>query len=421
MKRRNLLKKISLASIAGLFMQPAQLLAETKDVEINKPANGIDDRKYWVGLLDKIASPLLSNMSKGTLRKNMDMEVSPIWDNRDIGVGYLEALGRLAVGMAPWLALQDVNIEEAVIQARLKKQLQESIAHGVNPKSPDYLSWNSGSQPLVDAAFLAQSLLKAPEALWKPLSDTTKKQVIYEFKQLRRVKPYESNWLLFAAMIETFLLSIGEEFVEERIDYAITKINEWYKGDGWYGDGPIFSFDYYNSYVIQPMLVDVLKVNIKHGRRPSKEYDLAYKRMQRYAEFLERMVSPEGTYPIFGRSATYRTAIFQPLAQLALEDGLSEWIKPAQVRCAITAVKKRIFIPESFVDDKWLSLGIVGDQQTGLADSYSNTGSMYLTSLSFLPLGLSEKHQFWSAPYEPWTMLKAWKGEPFKKDYHVNV
>lgn len=421
MKRRNLLKKISLASIAGLFMQPAQLLAETKDVEINKPANGIDDRKYWVGLLDKIASPLLSNMSKGTLRKNMDMEVSPIWDNRDIGVGYLEALGRLAVGMAPWLALQDVNIEEAAIQARLKKQLQESIAHGVNPKSPDYLSWNSGSQPLVDAAFLAQSLLKAPEALWKPLSDTTKKQVIYEFKQLRRVKPYESNWLLFAAMIETFLLSIGEEFVEERIDYAITKINEWYKGDGWYGDGPIFSFDYYNSYVIQPMLVDVLKVNVKHGRRPPKEYDLAYKRMQRYAEFLERMVSPEGTYPIFGRSATYRTAIFQPLAQLALEDGLSEWIKPAQVRCAITAVKKRIFIPESFVDDKWLSLGIVGDQQTGLADSYSNTGSMYLTSLSFLPLGLSEKHQFWSAPYEPWTMLKAWKGEPFKKDYHVNV
>jgi hypothetical protein len=421
MKRRNLLKRLSLASIAGLFMQPAQLLAETKNVEISKLADGIDDRKYWVGLLDKIASPLLSNMSRGTLRKNMDMQVSPIWDNRDIGVGYLEALGRLAVGMAPWLALQGVNTEEAAIQARLKKQLQESIAHGVNPKSPDYLSWNSGSQPLVDAAFLAQGLLKAPEALWKPLSDTTKTQVIYEFKQLRRVKPYESNWLLFAAMIETFLLSIGEEIVEERIDYAITKINEWYKGDGWYGDGPIFSFDYYNSYVIQPMLVDVLKVNIKHGRRSAKEYDLAYKRMQRYGEFLERMVSPEGTYPIFGRSATYRTAIFQPLAQLALEDGLSEWIKPAQVRCAITAVKKRIFIPESFVNGKWLSLGIVGDKQTGLADSYSNTGSMYLTSLSFLPLGLSEKHQFWSAPYEPWTMLKAWKGEPFKKDYHVNV
>ena len=421
MKRRNLLKRLSLASIAGLFMQPVQLLAETKNVEINTLPNGIDDRKYWVGLLDKIASPLLSNMSKGTLRKNMDMQVSPIWDNRDIGVGYLEALGRLAVGMAPWLALQNVNTEEAAIQTRLKRQLQESIAHGVNPKSPDYLSWNSGSQPLVDAAFLAQSLIKAPEALWKPLSDTTKKQVIYEFKQLRRVKPYESNWLLFAAMIETFLLSIGEEIVEERIDYAITKINEWYKGDGWYGDGPIFSFDYYNSYVIQPMLVDVLKVNEKHRRRPAKEYDLAYKRMQRYADFLERMVSPEGTYPIFGRSATYRTAIFQPLAQLALEDGLPEWIKPAQVRCAITAVKKRIFIPESFVDGKWLSLGIVGDQQTGLADSYSNTGSMYLTSLSFLPLGLPEKHQFWSAPYEPWTMLKAWKGEPFKRDYHVNV
>lgn len=421
MKRRNLLRRLSLASIAGLFIQPTHLFAGPKDVEIEKLPSGLDDRKYWVDLLDKIASPILSNMSKGTLRKNMDMQVSPIWDNRDKGVGYLEALGRLSTGMAPWLALENVNEEEGIIRKRLNQQLLASITHGVDPDSPDYLSWSSGSQPLVDAAFLAQSLIKAPKALWEPLDQIAKKNLIHEFKELRRVKPFESNWLLFAAMIESFLLGIGEEFVAERIDYALEKIPEWYKGDGWYGDGPVFSFDYYNSYVIQPMLIDVLRVNVQHNRRSKNEYDLAYKRMQRYAEFLERMVSPEGTYPIFGRSATYRTAIFQPLAQLALEGGLPEWIKPAQVRCAITAVKKRIFIPETFVNGKWLSLGIIGSQQEGLADSYSNTGSMYLTSLSFLPLGLAETHAFWSAPFQSWTMLKAWKGEPFRKDYHVSI
>ena len=30
-----------------------------------------NDRSYWVNLLDKIAAPILRNMSKGELRKNM--------------------------------------------------------------------------------------------------------------------------------------------------------------------------------------------------------------------------------------------------------------------------------------------------------------------------------------------------------------
>lgn len=418
MQRRSLLKKISFLGLAALSPTNPLVAKAPKQSVIPLPFEQ-DDRAYWVNLLDRIASPILSNMSQGELHKNMDMQVSPIWDGRDKGVGYLEALGRLAVGMAPWLALEEVRGEEAVIQKRLRRQLQESIAQGVNPKSADYLSWNSGTQPLVDAAFLAQSLIKAPQVLWEPLSASSKKQLIHEFKQLRRVKPFESNWLLFAAMIESFLLSVGEDMVAERIDYALEKIKEWYKGDGWYSDGAVFSFDYYNSFVIQPMLIDVLRVNVKFGRHKQEELDQAYKRMQRYAEYVERLVSPEGTFPIFGRSATYRTAIFQPLAQLALDGGLPEWIQPAQVRSAITAVKRRVFIPESFAQDKWLTLGIIGNQQIGLADSYSNTGSMYLTAVSFLPLGLPASNPFWSAPFTPWTMLKAWNGEPFRKDYHV--
>lgn len=45
-----------------------------------------------------------------------------------------------------------------------------------------------------------------------------------------------------------------------RIHSAIRKIEKWYVGDGWYSDGEHFAFDYYNSYVIQPMYVQVLKI-----------------------------------------------------------------------------------------------------------------------------------------------------------------
>ena len=48
--------------------------------------------------------------------------------------------------------------------------------------------------------------------------------------------------------------------ISMRVDYALRQHDQWYKGDGAYGDGPAFHWDYYNSFVIHPMLLDVLDV-----------------------------------------------------------------------------------------------------------------------------------------------------------------
>ena len=420
MQRRNFLKWSSILSFGGLI-PGKNVLAGSQGVIDDNQLPKENDREYWVALLDKIATPVLSNMSKGELRKNMVMEFSPTWDGRDKAVGYMEAFGRLISGIAPFLSLPDDATAESKFRQRLRLQTQQSLAHAVDPASPDYLYWSpKTAQPLVDAAYIAQALLYAPDVLWKPLDDTTKQRFIHEFKTLRRIKPFNSNWLLFAAIIESFLLSIGEEIEAERIDTAIDKINSWYVGDGWYSDGPKFHFDHYNGYVIHPMLMQILKANVANGRRDKKEYDLAYKRMQRYASFQERYISPEGTYPLVGRSSTYRLGAFWPLAQVALNGELPEDIKPAQVRCALTAVMKRMFIPSTFTNGGWLTLGLVGNKQTNLADYYSNTGSMYITSLVFLPLGLPATHEFWSGPFTEWTERKAWSGKTFPKDYAVD-
>ncbi len=55
----------------------------------------VPDRTYWVDILYRLSSPILSNMSKGELKKNMVLELSPTWDNRNKEVAYLEAFGRL--------------------------------------------------------------------------------------------------------------------------------------------------------------------------------------------------------------------------------------------------------------------------------------------------------------------------------------
>lgn len=418
MERRNFIRWSSILGALG-FVPAGKAFATGVPVS-EALSSGAGDRTYWVSLLDKIASPLLSQLSRGELKKNMLMEFSPSWDGRNKDVGYLEAFGRLLAGIAPFLELQDDGSQEAMVRKRLRSQAQRAIAQAVDPKSADYLYWGPATaQPLVDAAYFAQALLSAPQALWQPLNTATKNNVVKVFKTVRQIKPLNSNWLLFAAMCESFLLSIGEDVAEERIDHALDSMTEWYVGDGWYGDGPHFHFDHYNGFVIHPMMVEVLRQNVATGRRTKDEFDLAYKRMQRYASFQERYIAPDGSFLIVGRSATYRAGAFWPLAMLAREDGLPENISPSQVRCALTLVLKRLFIPSTFKNG-WLTLGLVGDKQEDLADYYSNTGSMYLTSLVFWTLGLPADHRFWTDPFAEWTARKAWSGKPFPKDYAVD-
>lgn len=421
MERRFFLRLSSLLGMAGLAPNKQIFASEEENKENKSKGRFKTDREYWVWLLDKIASPVLANMSKGELQKNMDMQYSPIWDGRNKKVGYLEAFGRLLAGIAPWFNLPEDGTPEGLIRKRLHGQALLSIKNAVDPQSPDYLLWYDGktAQPLVDAAYVAHALIRAPKALWEPLDETTKKQLIAEFKNVRKIKPFNNNWILFGTIMESFLLMIGEEYDAARIDAGIDKVQQWYKGDGWYSDGPSFAFDHYNGYDMHCMLVESLRINVSKGRRTKDEYDKAYKRMQRYAHFQERFISPEGYYLVIGRSSTYRTGAFQPLAQLALENKLPEDIQPAQVRCALTAVMKNVFIPTTFTEKGWLRLGLVGDKQESLADYYSNTGSMYIASLVFLPLALPADDVFWTAPAEDWTSKKAWSGEPFPKDYAV--
>src|SRR5688572_14755474 len=295
----------------------------------------------------------------------------------------------------------------------------KGISNAVDPSNPDYLNFRSEQQPLVDAAFMAQGFLRAPRALWEPLDTLTKRRVVEEFKSLRTRSGSYNNWLLFAAISEAFLLSVGEQADPARIDFALKKMPEWYAGDGWYSDGPHFSMDYYNSFVIQPMLVDLYAVLLRHKKVTDAEYGQVLKRMVRHAEFQERIIGPDGSFPPFGRSITYRSGAFQVLAQTALLSQYPEQVSPGQVRSAMTALMQKMFTGcNNFNEKGWLVLGFCGSQPS-VADYYTSTGSLYLATLGFLPLGLPATNPFWTEPAAEWTSKKAWGSQPFKKDYKV--
>ncbi len=388
-------------------------------------ASGAEDRRYMLGLLERMAAPVLGPMSQGRLAATFKPEVSPTWDGRDIRVAYLECFGRLMSGIAPFLSLADDASAEGRLRTTLRDQALASLTHSVDPASPDYLLWRSEGQPLVDSAYFTSALLRAPRQLWDPLDAVTKRRIVEEIKGLRRVAPPYTNWLLFAAMNEAFLLSIGEQWDPMRVDLAIRKMGEWYVGDGWYSDGPRFHFDHYGGYVIHPMLVQVLDVLEATGAWLSNSdikalREQAWKRMARYGEHLERLIGPDGSYAPIGRSLTYRTAVFQPLGLLAWRKRLPKSLPEGQVRAALLAAQRAIFGRSgNFNSDGYLMIGFTG-HQPGLGDWYSNAGSMYIASESLVALGLPAHDSFWTAPSSPWTSRKAFSGEDFPKDYYVD-
>src|SRR5690606_17843738 len=195
---------------------------------------------------------------------------------------------------------------EGRLRERYIKAARKGLVMATDPASPDRMNFSRGGQPLVDAAFLAQALLQAPAQLWETLQETEKAHVIAALKETRAIKPYESNWLLFSALVESAIWKFTGECEMRPIEYALAKHEEWYLGDGTYGDGPKFHWDWYNSFVIQPAMILVLEVCKEKGHELGNQLPKVLTRARRFAAVQERLISPEGTYPVIGRSSAYR-------------------------------------------------------------------------------------------------------------------
>jgi hypothetical protein len=281
------------------------------------------------------------------------------------------------------------------------------------------MNFTKGGQPLVDAAFLAHATLRAPKELWTKIDDTTKKNLTTALKATRVIKPGQNNWLLFSAMIEAALCAAGEDWKPEPVETALRSHMTWYKGDGVYGDGAQFHWDYYNSYVIQPMLLDVLETVQKKDKRWDNLHDNILARAKRYAEIQERLISPEGTFPAIGRSLAYRFGAFQLLAQMTLRRQLPDRTSPGQVRAALTTVIKRMIeTPNTFDPNGWLTIGFVG-HQPNIGETYISTGSLYLCTAALLPLGLPASDEFWTCAPSDWTQKRAWSSQDLSADHAI--
>ncbi|GAB3873556.1 DUF2264 domain-containing protein [Hymenobacter segetis] len=411
------MKRRSFITGVGAGLSALSLPAVARPIEATLPPKPVADRDYWMTILLRIVEPVLKAGAEGTLKTAMPVESAAGQQDGRRRVTHLEALGRTLAGLAPWLELADVPAAEQARQQRAAEQARQSIAHAVDPQSPGFLNFTQGGQPVVDAAFLAHALLRAPTQLWEKLPAATQQQLVQALQSSRVIKPVYSNWLLFSGIIEAALLKFTGSGDLMRMDYAIKEHQTWYKGDGTYGDGPDFHWDYYNSYVIQPMLLDVVGTLVAAGKENKELLERLQARARRYAAVQERLIGPDGSFAAFGRSLAYRCGAFQHLAQVSLQQLLPAELPAGQVRSALTAVIRRTMEPKGTFDAQgWLQIGLCG-HQPGIGETYISTGSLYLCTTAFLPLGLPASDPFWTSPAQDWTARQIWSGQDVKTDH----
>jgi hypothetical protein len=369
-------------------------------------------------VLTRIADPVLNALSEGRLRARMPVEAVKGSLDRPTYT-HLEALGRLLAGIAPWLELGPDATEEGKLREHYLRLSVQAIRHAVDPQSPDYMNFNQGWQPLVDAAFLAHGLLRARNQLWGRLDKETRARAVAAFKLTRVFTPGRNNWLLFSAMVEAALWEFTGECEMAPIETAVNEHLAWYLGDGTYGDGPHLHWDYYNSFVIQPMLLDVLRICADRKHPLGAHYPLIVERARRYAAVQERLISPEATFPVIGRSSCYRFGAFQTLSMMALRRELQPELSSGGVRAALTAVIRRMIeAPGTFDEKGWLLIGVAG-HQPAMGEGYISTGSLYLCAVGLLHLGLPASDPFWTEPDQPWTQKRIWLGEDVPADHAI--
>ncbi|WP_414476097.1 DUF2264 domain-containing protein [Microvirga sp. M2] len=384
-----------------------------RGLKFNSP---LFDRTYAVDVLTKIAEPVLDALSKGELKKRMP--VHP-WEENNAAWTHYEAFARTLAGIAPWLEVGPDDTPEGRRRARFIGLARQSLINATDPASPDFLNFGTiPDQPLVESGYLASALLAAPHQLWDFLDADQKANVLDALRTSRNIKlEHNNNWYLYPAIIEAALWQFDGDADLRRIEIAVTKfVDDWYLGDGVYGDGPQFHLDYYNSYVIHPMLLQVLRVARAKHHDVSRFLPVSEDRGRRYAEILERLISPEGTFPVMGRSSAYRFAAFYQLADTALNKDLPDRVDAGAVRAGLTNVIMRMVeAPGTFDREGWLNLGAVGSQPS-LREDYNSTGSLYICLTGLVHLGLPADDPFWTAPPAAWTQRRIWAGEDVPRD-----
>lgn len=312
-------------------------------------------------------------------------------------VDSIEGFTRIAPLMAAYLHSRPDSISQQSIQAR--QYLLEAWSHGADPNAKGY--WGiitDNDQRIVEASDVALSIWLLKDSLWLDLPKSSQENLVHWLLQVNGKKTPDNNWHLFVTYINLVVTSLGYKAEMKQAQEHYARFKSFYRGDGWFSDGPAMRFDYYNAWGIHYQLFWIDQA------APSFDHPFIVSAMNTFAHNLQYLVSPSGL-PIMGRSICYRLAITSPLIliqQYAQSDPklIGESVSPGVARRAL-AVTWKYFIANGAVSAGRITQGYCGFDARVL-DSYSGPASCQWSLRSLVSaLYMAPSSPFWTAQEEP--------------------
>ncbi|MES5822690.1 DUF2264 domain-containing protein [Streptomyces sp. RG80] len=345
-------------------------------------------RPHWEALADRLLDGLLPYATPGFAQYRLPGRPSHSgpWSDG------LEGFARSFL-----LAAFRIAGAEGQVAPSLIERYATGLAAGTDPYGGE--CWppiTDRGQPMVEAASIAIALHESRRWLWDRLDDTVRGQVADWLGQFVGAVVNDSNWRLFQVITEEFLASVGAPHSRGEIDAGLARLDDWYRGGGWYTDGDGRKFDYYNAWALH--LYPVLWARIAG---PRADADLVERHRVRLREFLavhQYFFGSDGAPVHQGRSLTYRFAAAAPLWAGALAGATP--LPPGRTRRLASGALKH-FAERGVPDERGLlSLGWYRPFLP-VTQRYSGPASPYWASKAFLGLLLPETHPVWTATEEP--------------------
>ncbi|VXB36678.1 conserved hypothetical protein [Microbacterium sp. 8M] len=276
---------------------------------------------------------------------------------------------------------------------------RDGLVAGTDPDNPErWILPAEQAQAEVEAASIALGLQLTRPWLWDTL-DADARQRIVAWLALSPAGWYpDNNWLWFRITVETFLTSVGGPHDPARITADLARIEDYYRTDGWWADGPMRNYDHYCGWAMH--LYPLLWAG-SAGSEGFGSATLAPVFRARLADFLDdcaSLIGADGMPLLQGRSLIYRFATAAPLWMGAVTGATR--LSLGTLRRAASA-ELRAFVERGAIDERGLlTMGLFGEWPA-MAQTYSGAGSPYWGSKGFLGLLLPADHPVWTAVEEP--------------------
>ncbi|MEU5595065.1 DUF2264 domain-containing protein [Streptomyces sp. NPDC020298] len=345
-------------------------------------------RAHWEATADRLLSALLPYATPGLAQYRLPGRTgySGVWSD---GVeGYARSFLLAAFRIA---GSGGTGAEELI------ERYATGLAAGTDPRHPEH--WppiTDRAQPMVEAASIAIALHETRPWIWDRLPDRVRQRTADWLGGFVGATANDSNWRLFQVITEEFLASVDAPHSRAEIDAGLARLDDWYRGAGWYTDGDGRKFDYYNAWALH--LYPVLWSRIAGHRADTGLVRTHRTRLRAFLQSHQYFFGSDGAPVHQGRSLTYRYAATAPLWAGALADATP--LPPGRTRRLASGALKH-FTDHQVPDEQGLlSLGWY-QPFLPVTQPYSGPASPYWAAKAFLGLLLPAGHPVWTAREEP--------------------